>query len=75
MSARAVRCYEYSIECDHCEYLEVYHTNDEDNGVLVHSLASAIRAARFHKTGRKILCPLCWERHLENLKRRKNNGR
>lgn len=69
MSVEAIRVYEYSVVCDRCEFFEIYHTGDEDNGVRVHSITSAIKAARFHRAGRKVLCPLCWERHFEERKR------
>lgn len=61
MGVQAMRVFEYSIECDGCGFYEVYHTYDQDNGVTVHSIPSAIRAARFHKSKGKIYCPICYE--------------
>ena len=61
MGITAMKCFEYWVVCDNCGRDEVYHTNDEDNGVLVHSIQSAIRAARFHKSKGKLYCPFCYE--------------
>ena len=64
MGIRATKVFEYDVECDRCGRYEYYHTNDEDNGIRVHSITSAMKAARFHKTGKEILCPICWENHI-----------
>ena len=64
MGVRALRIYEYWVECDKCENEEVYHTGDIDRSVFVHSIASAIRAAGYHKRGGKLLCPICNESYV-----------
>ena len=61
MGITAMKCFEYWVVCDNCGRDEIYHTNDKDNGVLVHSIQSAIRAARFHKSKDKLYCPFCYE--------------
>ena len=61
MGITAMKCYEYWVVCDKCGRDEIYHTNDQDNGVLVHSIPSAIRAARFHESKGKLYCSFCYE--------------
>lgn len=61
MSVSAWRVYEYSVECDVCGNYEVYHTDDSDRGVLVHSIPTAIRASGFHRYRGILLCPMCYE--------------
>ena len=64
MGIRALRIYEYWVECDECGREEVYHTHDQDNGVYVHSIASAKRASGYHYCGEKLLCPICYENYV-----------
>lgn len=61
MGISTMRVYEYYLECDLCGRDEVYHTYDIDNDVKVHSIASAIRAAKFHRSKGKLVCPICYE--------------
>lgn len=62
MSVSVMRCFEYSVECDKCGYLEVYHTGDWDNGVYVHSIRDAVRASQFKPSKKRngmLLCQRC----------------
>ena len=64
MAIRALRIYEYWVECDKCGNEEVLHTGDQDNGVFIHSMTTAKRAAMYHYVGKKLLCPICYENYL-----------
>jgi len=59
MSATVMRCFEYTITCDICEAQEVYHTNDHENGIRVHSLETALQASRYRRWRGMHLCPNC----------------
>ena len=59
MSVSVMRCFEYTITCDRCEAQEVYHTNDQDHGVWVHDIRTAIQASRYRKRNGALLCPDC----------------
>ena len=64
MAVTVMRVSEYDVECDECGYEEVLYSYDQANGVIVHSIATAMKAARFHKRKGKCLCPICYENSL-----------
>ncbi len=65
MSVRVMRVYEYVIECDKCGWMDIYHTGDEDRGIKIHTVSTAMRASGFHRRKRKLLCPICFEKEKE----------
>ena len=64
MAVKVRKVNEYDVECDECGYEEVLYSYDQDNGVIVHSIETAMRAARFHKRKGKCLCPICYANSL-----------
>lgn len=62
MSVSAMRCFEYTVPCDRCEAQEVYHTNDQERGVWVHSIRTAVQASGYRPSKKRngtLLCPEC----------------
>ena len=62
MSVSAMRCFEYTVTCDRCEAQEVYHTNDQERGVWVHSTRTAVLASGYRPSKKRngtLLCPEC----------------
>lgn len=71
MSISAWRVYEYVLECDRCGVEEVYHSEDHENGIRIHSIPTARKAAQFHRVNGKDLCHICYEAYASE-RRQKN---
>jgi len=62
MGIVCTKIFEYVLTCDKCNFEEVYHTGDWDNGVRVHSIDSAVKASKFHVTKQGYLCDSCFSK-------------
>lgn len=65
MGVRVLKVFEYTVECNGCLRQEVYHTNDQDNGVRVHTLRTALKASGFKRMGGKVYCPDCYDEEVD----------
>lgn len=75
MAISVLKVNEYIVECDKCGFEEVYHTGDMDNGITVHSIVSAMKAAKFHKCQAGVLCSICYEGYTSEKANLSDRGR
>ena len=58
-----LKCFEYGFFCDNpsCNDWETLHTGDVVDGLFVHDMQTAFKAANYHRSKGKTYCDKCFK--------------
>ena len=62
MGIKTLRIVEYSLECDTCDNWEILHTGEVSYGIRVHNIQTAIKACKYHRTQKGLICDNCFKK-------------
>ena len=68
MGIKTMRVVEYSLECDTCDDWEILHTGEVVDGVFVHTIQSVIKACKYHRTKKGLVCDNCFKKMKGNIR-------